>query len=123
MTRPASRSRLRCFRGAKRPHPAGPNRCKPPVGVGGGHRPAPPPEALGQRCQPSGRALRPPQLREAAMAEPTAARGVAPSDLGSYQHAVRLVLTNDLITASRPRAGVLAAVLRWADLMSRDFAE
>lgn len=57
------------------------------------------------------------------MAEPTAAREVAPSDLGSYQHAVRLVLTNDLITASRPRAGVLAAVLRWADLMSRDFAE
>ena len=57
------------------------------------------------------------------MAERTAARGVAPSDLGSYQHAVRLVLTNDLITASRPRAGVLAAVLRWADLMSRDFDE
>ena len=56
------------------------------------------------------------------MAEPAAARGVAPSDLGSYQHAVRLVLTNDLITASRPRAGALAAVLRWADLMSRDFA-
>ncbi|HUZ35112.1 MAG TPA: DUF2398 family protein [Streptosporangiaceae bacterium] len=57
------------------------------------------------------------------MAEATAAREVAPSDLGSYQHAVRLVLTNDLITASRPRAGVLAAVLRWSDLMSRDFAE
>ncbi len=57
------------------------------------------------------------------MAELIAARGVAPSDLGSYQHAVRLVLTNDLITASRPRAGALAAVLRWADLMSRDFAE
>ena len=56
------------------------------------------------------------------MAELTAARGVAPSDLGSYQHAVRLVLTNDLITASRPRAGALAAVLRWADLMARDFA-
>jgi hypothetical protein len=59
----------------------------------------------------------------AAMAEPTAGRGVAPSDLGSYQHAVRLVLTYDLITASRPRAGALATVLRWADLMSRDFAE
>ena len=57
------------------------------------------------------------------MAEPIAASGVAFSDLGSYQHAVRLVLTNDLITTSRPRAGVLAAVLRWADLMSRDFAE
>jgi uncharacterized protein (TIGR02678 family) len=56
------------------------------------------------------------------MAELTAARGVAPSDLGSYQHAVRLVLTNDLITASRPRTGALAAVLRWADLMARDFA-
>src|ERR1700704_1628802 len=51
-----------------------------------------------------------------------AARGVAPSDLGSYQHAVRLVLTNDLITASRPRAGALATALRWADLMARDFA-
>jgi uncharacterized protein (TIGR02678 family) len=59
----------------------------------------------------------------AAMAEPTAGRGVAPSDLGSYQHAVRLVLTYDLITASRPRAGALETVLRWADLMSRDFAE
>ncbi len=57
------------------------------------------------------------------MAEPSAAHGVAPSDLGSYQHAVRLVLTNDFITAARPRAGALAAVLRWADLMARDFAE
>ena len=57
------------------------------------------------------------------MAEPAAARGVAPSDLGSFQHAVRLVLTNDLITAERPRAGALAAVLRWADLIARDFAE
>ena len=50
------------------------------------------------------------------MAEPRAADGVAPSDLGSYQYAVRLVLTNDLITAARPRAGALASVLRWADL-------
>lgn len=57
------------------------------------------------------------------MAEPAAARGIAPSDLGSYQHAVRLVLTNDLITAERPRAGALAAVLRWADLIARDFTE
>lgn len=57
------------------------------------------------------------------MGESTAARAVALSDLASYQYAVRLVLTNDLITASRPRAGALAAVLRWADLMSRDFAE
>ncbi len=57
------------------------------------------------------------------MAEQGAARGVAPSDLGSYQHAVRLVLTNDFITAARPRAGALAAVLRWADLIARDFTE
>ncbi len=57
------------------------------------------------------------------MAEPRAADGVAPSDLGSYQYAVRLVLTNDLITTSRPRAGALASVLRWADLIARDFAE
>ncbi|MFI5062886.1 MAG: DUF2398 family protein [Streptosporangiales bacterium] len=56
------------------------------------------------------------------MAEPVAARGVAPSDLASYQHAVRLVLTNDMITASRPRAGALTTVLRWADLIARDFA-
>ena len=56
------------------------------------------------------------------MAEPRAADGVAPSDLGSYQYAVRLVLTNDLITATRPRAGALASVLRWADLIARDFA-
>ena len=57
------------------------------------------------------------------MAEPRAADGVAPSDLGSYQYAVRLVLTNDLITAARPRPGALASVLRWADLIARDFAE
>jgi uncharacterized protein (TIGR02678 family) len=57
------------------------------------------------------------------VAEPRAADGVAPSDLGSYQYAVRLVLTNDLITAERPRSGALASVLRWADLMARDFAE
>jgi uncharacterized protein (TIGR02678 family) len=57
------------------------------------------------------------------MAEPRAADGVAPSDLGSYQYAVRLVLTNDLITAARPRAGALASALRWADLIARDFAE
>jgi uncharacterized protein (TIGR02678 family) len=57
------------------------------------------------------------------MAEPRVADGVAPSDLGSYQYAVRLVLTNDLITATRPRAGALASVLRWADLIARDLAE
>jgi uncharacterized protein (TIGR02678 family) len=57
------------------------------------------------------------------VAEPRVAEGVAPSDLGSYQYAVRLLLTNDLITAARPRAGALASVLRWADLIARDFAE
>ena len=57
------------------------------------------------------------------MAEPRAADGVSSSDLGSYQYAVRLVLTNDLITATRPRADALASVLRWADLIARDFAE
>src|SRR6185437_7345694 len=44
-------------------------------------------------------------------------------DLGSYQHAVRLVLTNDLITEERPRVGALAAVLRWADSIARDVAD
>ncbi|HEY3905427.1 MAG TPA: DUF2398 family protein [Streptosporangiaceae bacterium] len=57
------------------------------------------------------------------MPEPTAARGVESGDLGAYQHAVRLVLTNDLITEERPRAGALAAVLRWADVIARDFAD
>jgi len=57
------------------------------------------------------------------VAERRAADGVAPSDLGSYQYAVRLVLANDLITAARPRAGALTSVLRWADLIARDFAE
>jgi len=57
------------------------------------------------------------------VAEPRAAKGVPPSELGDYQHAVRLVLTNDIITAARPRAGALASVLRWADLMARDFRE
>jgi uncharacterized protein (TIGR02678 family) len=57
------------------------------------------------------------------VAEPRAADGVASSDLGSYQYAVRLVLTNDLITSTRPRAGALASALRWADLIARDFAE
>jgi uncharacterized protein (TIGR02678 family) len=57
------------------------------------------------------------------MAPPRAAAGVAVSDLGSYQQAVRLVLTHDVITASRPRPGVLDQVLRWADQMTRDFRE
>jgi len=45
------------------------------------------------------------------------------SDLGSYQHAVRLVLTHDVITATRPRPGTLEQVLRWADQMTTDFRE
>ena len=57
------------------------------------------------------------------MAELTAARGVAPSDLGSYQHAVRLVLTHDVITATRPRPGTHEQVLRWADQMTTDLRE
>jgi len=52
-----------------------------------------------------------------------AATAVALSDLGSYQHAVRLVLTNDVITATRPRPGTLEQVLRWADQMTADFRE
>lgn len=45
------------------------------------------------------------------------------TDLGSYQQAVRQVLTRDLITAARPRAGVLEQVLVWADDLVRDFRE
>jgi uncharacterized protein (TIGR02678 family) len=52
-----------------------------------------------------------------------AAAGVAPSELGSYQQAVRLVLTHDVITDSRPRPGVLDQVLSWADQMTGDFRE
>lgn len=51
------------------------------------------------------------------------AAAVVPSDLGSYQHAVRQVLTHDVITATRPRAGILQDVLRWADQMTADFRE
>jgi uncharacterized protein (TIGR02678 family) len=57
------------------------------------------------------------------VAEPRAAKGVPPSELGGYQYAVRLVLTSDIITAAHPRVGALASVLRWADLMARDFRE
>ena len=39
------------------------------------------------------------------MADLKAAATVPLSDLGSYQHAVRLVLTHDVITATRPRQG------------------
>ncbi|MEV4300763.1 DUF2398 family protein [Microbispora rosea] len=49
------------------------------------------------------------------------AAGVSVADLGSYQQAVRRVLTCDLITKDRPRPGVLDQVLRWADEMTRDF--
>jgi uncharacterized protein (TIGR02678 family) len=52
------------------------------------------------------------------------AAGTVPlSDLGSYQHAVRLVLTHDVITATRPRPGTLEQVLRWADQMTTDLRE
>ncbi|HEX3712978.1 MAG TPA: DUF2398 family protein [Trebonia sp.] len=50
-------------------------------------------------------------------------QNIQPSDLGSYQSAVRLVLTHDVITASRPRPGTLEAVLRWADPLARDLRE
>jgi uncharacterized protein (TIGR02678 family) len=52
-----------------------------------------------------------------------AAAGVQPSDLGAYQHAVRLVLTTDVITATRPRPGMLETVLRWADQLSKDLRD
>jgi uncharacterized protein (TIGR02678 family) len=57
------------------------------------------------------------------VAQPKAATTVPLSDLGSYQHAVRLVLTHDVITATRPRPGTLEQVLRWADQMTIDFRE
>src|ERR1700761_8073266 len=51
------------------------------------------------------------------------AAAVQPSDLGSYQSAVRLVLTHDVITATRPRPGTLDQVLRWADPLAKDLRE
>ncbi len=57
------------------------------------------------------------------MAEPRAAAGLLPSELGSYQQAVRLVLVNPVITVQRPRAGAHASVLRWADLLAADLRE
>jgi uncharacterized protein (TIGR02678 family) len=57
------------------------------------------------------------------VAPPKAAVTVALSDLGSYQHAVRLVLTHDMITATYPRQGTLEQVLRWADQMTADLHE
>jgi uncharacterized protein (TIGR02678 family) len=52
-----------------------------------------------------------------------AAANIQISDLGGYQQAVRLVLTNDVITATRPRPGMLEAVLRWADQLSKDLRD
>lgn len=51
------------------------------------------------------------------------ATAVQPSDLGSYQSAVRLVLTHDVITAARPRPGLLDQVLRWADQLAADLRD
>jgi uncharacterized protein (TIGR02678 family) len=51
------------------------------------------------------------------------AASIPASDLGSYQQAARLVLTHDLITATRPRPGTLDQVLRWADQLTRDLRE
>jgi uncharacterized protein (TIGR02678 family) len=53
----------------------------------------------------------------------TVAANIQLSDLGTYQHAVRAVLTNDVITATRPRPGVLESVLRWADQLSKDLRD
>jgi uncharacterized protein (TIGR02678 family) len=57
------------------------------------------------------------------VADLKAAATVPLSDLGSYQHAVRLVLTHDVITATRPRQGTHEQVLRWADQMTADLRE
>ena len=54
---------------------------------------------------------------------PQPAAAVQLSDLGSYQAAVRLVLTHDVITATRPRPGTLEAVLRWADQLAKDLRD
>ena len=51
------------------------------------------------------------------------AAAVQLSDLGSYQSAVRLVLTHDVITAARPRPGTLETVLRWADQLAKDLRD
>jgi uncharacterized protein (TIGR02678 family) len=57
------------------------------------------------------------------VADLKAAATVPLSELGSYQHAVRLVLTHDVITATRPRQGTHEQVLRWADQMTTDLRE
>jgi uncharacterized protein (TIGR02678 family) len=51
------------------------------------------------------------------------AANIPAAELGSYQHAARLVLTHDLITATRPRPGSLDQVLRWADQLTADLRE
>ncbi|MFL1376993.1 DUF2398 family protein [Nocardiopsis protaetiae] len=51
------------------------------------------------------------------------AQRIDPADLGSYQQAMRRVLTADLITRTRPRPGVLAGVLRWADELTEDLRD
>jgi uncharacterized protein (TIGR02678 family) len=48
---------------------------------------------------------------------------IEPSDLESYQYAVRLVLTNDVITPVRPTATALRSVLTWADRLAKDFED
>jgi uncharacterized protein (TIGR02678 family) len=52
-----------------------------------------------------------------------AAANIQLSDLGAYQQAVRAVLTTDVITATRPRPGMLESVLRWADQLSKDLRD
>jgi uncharacterized protein (TIGR02678 family) len=54
---------------------------------------------------------------------PQPAAAVQASDLGAYQAAVRLVLTHDVITATRPRPGTLDQVLRWADQLAKDLRD
>jgi uncharacterized protein (TIGR02678 family) len=70
--------------------------------------------------------MAPPSARSAdrsARGPRAAAAGVASSDLGAYQQAARLVLTHDVITATRPRPGTLEQVLRWADQLTADLRE
>jgi uncharacterized protein (TIGR02678 family) len=52
-----------------------------------------------------------------------AAANIQLSDLGAYQQAARVVLTTDVVTATRPRPGMLEAVLRWADQLSKDLRD
>lgn len=44
-------------------------------------------------------------------------------ELPDYQRAVRLLLTEPLITESRPNAGALPMIRRWADQLRRDLPE